>query len=266
MFKIGHFAKLGQVSVKTLRWYDELGLLKPMRIDSENGYRHYGIEQLPRLNRILALKELGLSLEQIVMLLKEDLPAEQLRGILKLKRAELQQHIAEEQARLRLVDARLRQIEEQAVPFQYDIIVKRVDPLLVASIRDAVSTYPEVGSLTAEIYAYLSTCGENGIDGAVWHDLVPDGHDLDVEGVVFLERPVAATGRIQVYHLPGVEHMASTIHHGSYLSLHRAYIALGRWIESNGYRLSGPARDIYLKSGDAQDDEAYVTEVQMPIG
>ena len=77
MFKIGHFAKLGQVSVKTLRWYDELGLLKPMRIDSENGYRHYSIEQLPRLNRILALKELGLSLEQIVMLLKEDLPADQ---------------------------------------------------------------------------------------------------------------------------------------------------------------------------------------------
>jgi len=266
MLKIGHFAKLGQVSVKTLRWYDELGLLKPARIDDESGYRYYGIEQLPRLNRILALKGLGLSLEQIAVLLEHDLPAEQLRGMLRLKQAELQQQIAEERARLRQVEARLREIEDEAVARPHDIVVKRIEPLLVASIRASVATYPEVGALTAEIYAYLASIGQDGVDGAVWHDALPAGHDLDVEGVVFLERPVPPTARIKVYQLPGVEHAAAVVHHGSYLGLHRAYIALSRWIEANGYQLCGPPRDIYHRGGEAQDDDSYITEVQMPIG
>src|SRR3712207_5989503 len=150
MLKIGHFAKLGQVSVKTLRWYDELGLLKPAQIDRANGYRYYSVEQLPRLHRILALKGLGLSLEQIAMLLEHDLPAGQLRGMLRLKQAELQQRIAEEQHRLLHVEARLRQIEDEAVSYDYDVVVKSVEPALVASIRAVVASYPDVGALTAE--------------------------------------------------------------------------------------------------------------------
>ncbi len=86
MLKIGDFAKLTRLSVQTLRYYDELGLLKPVDVDRYSGYRYYAYEQLPRLNRILALKDLGLSLEQVAQLLAEDLPAAELRGMLRLKR------------------------------------------------------------------------------------------------------------------------------------------------------------------------------------
>src|ERR1700720_1207341 len=113
MFKIGEFSKLVQVTVPTLRYYDQVGLLKPVHVDRFTSYRYYSASQLPRLNRILALKDLGFSLEQIAQTLDEGVSPEQLRGMLRLKRAELRQHIADEQARLARVEARLNDIDKE---------------------------------------------------------------------------------------------------------------------------------------------------------
>lgn len=113
MIKIGDFARLSQVSVVTLRHYDEIGLLKPVAVDSMTGYRHYSVAQLPRLNRILALKDLGFSLEQIERVLGGGLTLDQLHGMLKMKHAEVEQQLADEQGRLVRIAARLRQIEQE---------------------------------------------------------------------------------------------------------------------------------------------------------
>ncbi|MCG2769146.1 MAG: helix-turn-helix domain-containing protein, partial [Anaerolineae bacterium] len=104
MFKIGEFSKLSQVAVKTLRYYDEIGLLKPAEVDRFTSYRYYSAAQLPRLHRILALKDLGLSLAQVARLLDGDLPSEQIRGMLRMKQVQLQQQVQEEQARLARVE------------------------------------------------------------------------------------------------------------------------------------------------------------------
>src|SRR5262245_16360687 len=130
MFKIGDFSKFSQVSIKMLRHYDRLGLLKPARIDPATSYRYYSADQLPRLNRILALRDLGFALEQIAELL-DDVPAEQIRGMLKLKQAELEQQMRHEQQRLERIAARLRQIEQEQ-PSSADVIVRRVRPQLMA--------------------------------------------------------------------------------------------------------------------------------------
>ena len=100
MFKIGEFSKLSHVTVKTLRYYDQIGLLTPAEVDRWTSYRYYSASQLPRLNRILALKDLGLSLDQIARLLDDDLPLDQIRGMLRLKQVELQEQLEEEQTRL----------------------------------------------------------------------------------------------------------------------------------------------------------------------
>ena len=155
MFRIGDFSKLSQVSVKALRYYDELGLLKPVEVDRFTGYRFYSADQLPRLNRILALKDLGLSLEQIARLLERDLPPAQLRGILRLKQAEIEEHIEEERARLARVEARLRQIEEEGKMPTYEVVLKKVSAQRVASIRDIIPTYNQQQHLWAESDAFL---------------------------------------------------------------------------------------------------------------
>src|SRR6185503_33387 len=111
MFKIGDFSRLGQVSTRMLRHYDQLGLLKPGQIDRFTGYRYYTIDQLARLNRIIALKELGFSLEQVALLLAEagELSGEKLRGMLTLRRAEIARELQDKQSQLGEVEARLRQ-------------------------------------------------------------------------------------------------------------------------------------------------------------
>ncbi len=90
MFRIGEFAQIAQVSGRQLRFYDQLGLLRPAHIDPQTGYRYYSIRQLPLLNRILALKELGLSLEQIGPLLKDEISPVELRGMLTMKREQVE--------------------------------------------------------------------------------------------------------------------------------------------------------------------------------
>jgi DNA-binding transcriptional MerR regulator len=107
VFKIGEFARIGQVSIVTLRYYDRCGLLKPNALDPDTGYRYYSLDQLPRLHRILALKDLGFPLEQIARMLEEDLSLDQLRGMFLLKQAQAQHMIDTEQARLTRIAVRL---------------------------------------------------------------------------------------------------------------------------------------------------------------
>jgi DNA-binding transcriptional MerR regulator len=112
LLQIGEFAKISHVPTKTLRYYDRIGLFEPHYVDPSTNYRYYSPDQLPRITRILTLKELGLSLEQISQLLEEDLPLPELRGMLRLKRIEIQEQLEHERVRLARVEARLRKIEE----------------------------------------------------------------------------------------------------------------------------------------------------------
>lgn len=112
-FKIGDFSKLSRVSVRMLRHYDQIGLFEPTFIDPQSSYRFYAADQLPRLNRILALKDLGFPLEQIVSLLSENVTAAEMRGMLKLRRAELEAQLEEGRTRLAQIEARIEQVERE---------------------------------------------------------------------------------------------------------------------------------------------------------
>ena len=152
MLKIGDFSKLSQVTIKALRLYDEMGLLKPISVDRFTGYRFYSASQLPRLNRTLAFKDLGFSLEQISQLLNEEISPEQMRGMLRLKQADLQQQIEQEQGRLVRVAARLKQIEQEDVMSDYEVVIKKFEPITVASIREVLPNYAAIAKLFQELY------------------------------------------------------------------------------------------------------------------
>lgn len=157
MFKIGDFSRLAQVSVRMLRHYDKLGLLTPSYTDKFTGYRYYTIDQLARLNRILALNGLGLTLQEIGDLLGDgnEVPVDQLRGMLVLRRKELERELADKRWQLASVEARLQQIEQENDPDPYEVIVKSLEPLPVASIRLVSPTVQEVGYYCNTIYGQL---------------------------------------------------------------------------------------------------------------
>lgn len=128
MFRIGDFSQLGHVSVRTLRHYDELGLLKPAEVDPLTDYRYYTIEQLSRLNRIVALKDLSFSLKEIRSLLEKDVSLGDLRRMLEHKQAELTQQLQTESARLARLQVRLKHVELEDAPLGFDVTLKQVPP------------------------------------------------------------------------------------------------------------------------------------------
>jgi effector-binding domain-containing protein len=269
MIKIGDFSKLSKVSVKTLRYYDEMGLLQPIETDRSSGYRYYSLDQLPRLNRILALKDLGFSLEQIAQALEDGVTLEQLRGMLRLKQAEQQQRVQEEQDRLVRVEARLRQIEMEAGVAKYDVVIKKLEPQKVASIRRVLGSVQEINDLFGIIFGYLGKKGVRplGPPYGIWHDLEYKEKDLDTEVAVPVAQSFPPGEGVQPGELPAVPAAACTIHQGSYDNFSQAYTAIMGWINNNGYRVAGPYREIYLRGPGPQpaDPDTYVTEIQVPV-
>ena len=268
MFRIGDFSRLSRVSVKTLRYYDEVGLLTPARVDRFTRYRYYAAEQLHCLNRILALKDLGFSLEEIASMLDEGLPASQIRGMLRMKQSELRARVRDEQERLARVEARLNQIEKEGTMSQYDVVIKRVEPMRVASIRDIAPSYDQQGHLWAELGAYLNEQNAPIVGAPVGfcHDKEYREKDVDVEVCFPIGAAVPGNERVRVIELPGVETMACLVHRGAYnKGFHEPYGAVMEWIGANGYQITGPNREVYLKGGDDPTDESYVTEIQFPV-
>jgi effector-binding domain-containing protein len=265
MFKIGEFSRFSQVTVKTLRYYDQIGLLKPAETDRFTGYRYYSARQLPRINRILALKDLGLSLEQIALLLDEDLSPDQIRGMLRLKQVEIRQQVAEEQARLARVEWRLKQIEQEEMMPTQEVVVKKMPTQMVASVRDTVPT-TQIGQLFDEIFVHLEqhkVCPA-GPTMSIYYDQEFREDAVDVEAAVAVAGAVPGGNRVKGGELPAVDEMACIIHAGTFDHLRATYDQLLGWIEANGYRLAGPIREVYMEWNE-EDPAQNVTEIQLPV-
>ena len=267
MLRIGEFSRLARVSVKALRLYDRLGLLEPARTDALSGYRYYSGEQLPRLNAILALKDLGLSLDQVGRLLDEGLTEAQVRAMLEARRDEVERALRAEQERLARVEARLRRMDKEGgVPGGYEVVLKAIGAQRVASVRETLPAYSEVGRLFGELRAYAELHGVRPSAWlSVWHDREYRDEDADGEAAFVAEGPLPEDGRVRESLLPAVERMAATVHHGPFDTIGGAYAALLGWVEENGYRVAGPNREVYLRGGDEQGNPDYVTEIQFPV-
>ena len=259
--------------------YDERGLLKPAQIDKFTGYRYYAIEQLPRLNRILALKDLGLSLEQISDLLKRDLPPDQLRGMLMLKQAEIEQEMQAMQAQMRRVEARLKQIEREGKPSPYEIVIKSVEAQIIVSCRKMVPDLTAMVDYRCEMYNTLYRwLADNDIapqdhELAIYYNAEYVETDIDMELGTPIDRATVKAAMlpefITLHDLPAVETMASVIHKGDMWDIGQAMVALYSWIGSHGYAPAGPYRELHLLWRELEvDDDDFrniVIEMQIPI-
>jgi DNA-binding transcriptional MerR regulator len=268
MLNIGEFARLGQVSPRMLRHYDQLGLLRPERVDPETGYRSYGVHQLARLHRLLALRDLGFTLEQIGELLDGEPPLEQLRGMLRLRRAELEQTLAEEQGRLRRIEAHLRAIEGSNTVNAQDVVIKHTQPLRIAETRgtadglDPEHIGPRFGQLAPRLIEHLQQVGAHPGVLVGYYDEPDEDGSVGVHVAYEIgEQAVPSRDGIEVAELPVIE-VASVVHRGGMDNITPVYEALIRWIEDSGYTLAGYSRELYHEM-DA--DGPTVTEIQVPI-
>jgi len=275
MLKIGELSKIAQVSIKTLRYYDRLGLLKPAHIDRFNGYRYYNLSQLPLLNRILALKDLDFSLDQIHELLKLDLTSRSLQNMLRHKADELRSHIIDERSRLLRVESRLTQIDEVFRKETSPVVLKTAPDYLVVTVRKRLPTLSILEKwqreTLQEIHQYLGqqSSAITGPDLLIYHQDEFREDDLDVEvGTIVRESRSNLEsgpnyGDIKHHTLPGVKLLASTLHTQPSQALGHTYAILTWWTQVNGFRPIGPWRELTYEQ-EIPTRERMI-EVQRPV-
>ncbi|MGD3105226.1 MerR family transcriptional regulator [Streptomyces sp. YGL11-2] len=315
MFTIGDFARYGRVSARMLRHYDAIGLLRPARTDPASGYRFYEAAQLARLNRIIALKDLGFGLQQVAAILDEQVSVPELRGMLRLRQAELAAARAAAGARLAQVEARLRTIESEGHMSADDVVLKRTETVLLAELSGFAAGYgpqdigPVITPLYEELCRRLAASGmtpsgpglayyedapdagevpegrrggsgqgeggaEGGGDGGGEAIVVHAGFVISpealakaapgtvVDGTTRTPRPVPGLG-FDVVTLPGLDLAATVVHRGPMSRIMPTAQSLAHWIDANGYRSAGYARELYLEC--PEDQEKWVTEIQEPV-
>jgi DNA-binding transcriptional MerR regulator len=272
MFTIGDFAAYGRVSVRMLRHYDALGLLRPARADPYSGYRYYEAAQLTRLNRIIALKDLGFSLQQVGEVLDEKIGTEELRGMLRLRRAELAETVAGATARLAQVETRLQTIESEGIMPTDEVVLKSLPAVRLAVATGTADSFdprhigPVISPLYHRLHERLTAAGvpANGPDIA-WYE--PAGSELGEPivvhaGVSVAAKPGSVPG-VEIVDLPAVGQAATIVHHGSMDQVLTTIQKLARWLESSGREAVGLGRELYLESCGPQ--EQWVTEIQWPL-
>jgi len=274
LLRIGDFSKLSQATIKMLRHYDDLGLLKPAHIDPFTNYRYYSIEQLSRVHRIIALKELGISLEQIGHMLNSEPSKEQIKGMLALQEAEIEQRMRAEQARLALVRFRLRMLDMEEIMPEMDIIVKKLEPVRVLQYRQTGVGWPEIEQMGREIAAAVKQAGitfdANTYQMSIIRSQDYRVEDLDMTMTVSVpddfhtDVPLATLGTLTVGYTDPVANAVTYIHHGDLtVNVQERLTMLQRWCVANHYALGDEYRLLFYKgpmAGYAEKD--WVVEIQ----
>jgi DNA-binding transcriptional MerR regulator len=267
MFKIGEFSKIAHVTIRLLRYYDEIGLFTPNFIDPESGYRYYRIEQLPRLNRILVLRDLGLALEQVQEFLNADISEEEIRGMLRFRKAQLEKNIREDTINLRGIEMRLEQIKYGNHLRNFDVVVKAIAPQSIVSCR---RQYGSVDELTADFETFYRIGQEQKSLGqfmAIRHNPEETDSPGDIELAFALTNPRSAIildgQEFLLRELEGHKQMATIVRYRD-VNVGLSLNALGYWIQINEMRICGPFREVYHRF--APDDvQQTIVEFQVPV-
>ena len=251
-YRIGEFAKLGGVTVKTLRFYDRIGLLKPACVDARTRYRFYVPEQLEELASILALKNLGASLDQLRGVVGGAAFRQRGRALLEHLWNNAERSLQAAQHSLNEIGAELDELNrpDSGCP----IVVRRRPAIRVASIRAKVGCYAQIAAYERDLQEAITADATGALQGVLWHRCADSGA-LEGEPFVELKRRVPMRGAYELKELPPVT-VASAYSKSDDTAAEHVYDAIRRWMHVRGYRLAGPKREIYL---------GRMLEIQFPL-
>ena len=273
MFKIGEFSRLAQVSSRLLRHYDDLGLLKPAQIDAGSGYRFYRASQLSELNRILVLRELGFSLDQIKLLVQTPPSPDHLRTMLNRRRAEVEQDLAVQAQRLKHLEQRIADLEQgEQVPL-LDVLFRPVPGCRLLAARATFGSFDDARNFVMTLHHEVPRLvGRKHLGRMIAiqfaQEYEPDALDVEFGFTVHddfeLTQPPTVAGKpLAVRNLPPLESAAICVRVGPPDQAHRQFQAIARRLEVAGLVLAGPNREVFLTSPSRHEPPAI--EMQFPV-
>ncbi|BCJ95829.1 MerR family transcriptional regulator [Anaerocolumna cellulosilytica] len=268
MFKIGEFSKLTQVSIRMLRYYDETGLLKPAETDKFTSYRLYTSEQIPVLNKIIFLRDLGFNVSEISNMLmrwSDELIVKQLEH----KYLEIESVIKAEQERLSKIELAKKDIKQKKIDIHYNVSIKAIPSYQVLSLRRIVPDYYAEGQLWIEMsdFAKKNNIPISTETFTIYHDLDYKERDVDIEICSPVSQMSRSIGDFTYHYTEAVSNMACTMVYGSFNNIALAYRAFAKWLqEHNQYKMEGQSRQI-VHRGPWNEEYAdnYLIEIQIPL-
>jgi DNA-binding transcriptional MerR regulator len=251
-YRIGEFAELSGLSVKALRFYDQIGLLRPAAVDPRTRYRFYVSQQLEVLASIRALQDLGASLQDIRRVVRSEAFGHERRQLLEKLRRRAEHSMTLAQRSLAWISNALDELDtlERTIP----VVVKQRPALRVASIRAQVNRYSEIAEIEQDLQRAVAADASGDVQGVLWHRCADSG-SLEGEPFIRLKRAVRRRGLYELKELPAVT-VASAYCESDEETAEHAYDALRRWMHVHEYRLDGPKREIYL---------GRMLEIQFPL-
>lgn len=268
MLKIGEFSKLSRISIRMLRHYDEIGLLKPAHVAPDSGYRYYSENQLLTVGRMNALKDMGFGLSAISRLLDHWDEPELLEQCLLLKKAELQEEAEKIADRLQLLETALERLRKDET-MKVDVTIKTFPKRYAATVRMIIPTYEQEGMLwdllMKETEPLNLTEDEPCYCCAVFHDQEFKEQDVDVEVHKTVKGTYADTEHVRFQMLPEVM-VASATCKGAYDQMDGVMASVAQWVMDHGYEMNGPIFNVYhVSPHETPDENEFVTEVCYPV-
>lgn len=267
MFSIGTFSKINKITTKTLRHYDEIGLLKPDFVDQFTGYRYYTSDQLPRLHKIMTLKQMGLALNDIKEALKTP---EALEVFLRLKEQDILNQISEEKSKLMQIRSYFN-LMKGAEFSMYSTAIKPLPEVIVASMRQVVPSYETFFDLLPNVMAKEMqrtgcVCAVPEYCFNIYHDGEYKDHDIDVEICEAITQMKENTEILKFKVIPEVPLAACVLHKGPYETLMGAYSYIFKWLEENQYEVVDLPRESFIDGiWNKESSEDWLTEIQVPV-
>ena len=266
--KIGEFSKMMQVTVKTLRHYEQKGLLVPYEVDEWTGYRYYSITQMQRLNTIRGLQRQGFTLEEIKELLEDGAQTPSIE--------QLTQKIEETERHLQLLMERRNQLlkwmdSHKQIKTMEKFCIQSLPEIIVASHREVISGYSALGLLCVnkigpEMQRLGCKCPPPGYCFTIEHNQEFCAENIDIEYCEQVEEMGVDSDIIQFKHLDAVPKALCMKHVGPYERFHESFIEAFAYMEEQGYKMAGALRTSYIDGAWNQEDpEKWLSIIQIPI-
>lgn len=268
MFRIGEFSKLTQVSVRMLRYYDEMGLLKPAEIDSCTGYRMYAIEQILILNKIIYLRDSGFNVAEIALALNNDSDNCTIEQLEK-KHTEIIENIQKEQTKLKKIEIAINELQHEKAELHYNISIKSIHSYQVLSLRKVIPNYYAESELWKELSEFSKQYKvEISNDTfSIYHDEDYKEENVDVELCAIVKKIGEDMGAFRYRYTEPISTMACTMVYGEFSNIASAYLSFAKWLQKNSqYKMSSPNRQIVHRGPwNEKNPKKYLTEIQIPL-
>lgn len=268
MFQIGEFSKLTQVTIRMLRYYDEMGLLKPKHVDPWTNYRMYSVEQIPDLNKIIYLRDSGFSVAEIAAALSSDNDSFIVEQLNK-KHKEIELAIQAEEDKLRKIEVAKKELLSNRNEMHYHVLIKSIPEYQVLSLRRIIPTYYAEGALWQEMASYATEHHVNVSNDTftIYHDTEYREQNVDVELCASVKKMGKNNGELKYHIINPVPTMACTMVYGEFSNIAGVYIAFAEWLDKNNqYRMIGETRQIVHRGPwNESDPDKYLVEIQIPL-